>query len=274
MLSPGGIEEAVTVTAEATPLQTNTGQMAKTIESKQIQDLMLNGRNPINLALLKPGVRGGSSFNSFQPDSLTTGGFNINGSRSDENLITIDGAIATRTRSSGAIIGTVNVDTVQEIQVLTASYLPEYGRSSGGQIRFVTKSGGRDFHGDLYEFYRDEGLDANSWSRNNSPLPEQNSRARAVQLQPVRLRRRRPALSSRASSTRTGTSSSSSGRRSGSAGTARRPHARPCPRLAMRERRLQRAAEPGQPVLRPRRARPRPARPASRSRATSSRRTG
>src|SRR6266478_10029710 len=120
VLVPGGVDEEVTVVAEATPLQTNTGQVAKTIETKQIQDLMLNGRNPINLALLKPGVRGGAggSFGSFQPDSLSNGGFNINGSRSDENLITIDGAIATRTRAAGTIIGTVNVDTVQEIQIL------------------------------------------------------------------------------------------------------------------------------------------------------------
>ncbi|HYU41843.1 MAG TPA: carboxypeptidase regulatory-like domain-containing protein [Vicinamibacteria bacterium] len=177
VLNPGGLEETVTIVAEATPLQSSTGQVAKTIENKQIQDLMLNGRNPINLALLKPGVRGGAggSLNSFQPDSLSNGGFNINGSRSDENLITIDGAIATRTRSAGAIIGTVNVDTVQEIQILTASYLPEYGRSSGGQIRFVTKGGGRNFHADLFEFFRDDKLDANSWTRNNSPLPELNS---------------------------------------------------------------------------------------------------
>ncbi len=54
--------------------------------------------------------------------------------------------------------------------MLTASYLPEYGRSSGGQIRFVTQSGGRDFHGDLYGFFRDEGLDANSWTRNRAGL--------------------------------------------------------------------------------------------------------
>ena len=176
VLTPGGIEESVTVVAEATPLQTNTAQVSKTIESKQIQDLLLNGRNPINLAMLKPGVRSNTAINNFQPDSLTSGGFNINGGRSDDNLITIDGAIATRTRSSGAIIGTVNVDTVQEIQVLTASYLPEYGRSSGGQIRFVTKGGGRDFRGDIFGFFRDDRLDANSWSRNSSPLPEQNSK--------------------------------------------------------------------------------------------------
>src|SRR5262245_58319521 len=176
VLSPGGIEEEVTVMAEATPLQANTGQVAKTIENKQIQDLMVNGRNPINLALLKPGVRGGAggSLNSFQPDSISDGGFNINGSRGDENLVTIDGAIATRTRAAGAIIGIMNIDTVQEIQILAANYLPEYGRSAGGQIRFVTKGGGRSFRGDLFEFNRRPGLDANAWTRKQSPLPDVN----------------------------------------------------------------------------------------------------
>jgi hypothetical protein len=175
-LATGALEEVITVVAESTPLQGSTGQIAKTIEARQIQDLMINGRNPINLALLKPGVRGGAggSLNSFQPDTISDGGFIINGSRTDENLVTIDGAIATRTRAAGAIIGVVNIDTVQEIQVLTANYLPEYGRSAGGQIRFVTKGGGRTFKGDLFEFYRNESLDANSWTRKQSPLPQIN----------------------------------------------------------------------------------------------------
>src|SRR5436309_16077200 len=68
-------------------------------------------------------------------------------------------------------LGTLNVDTVQEIQVLTSNYLPEYGRSSGGQIRFVTKGGGHDFHGSLYVYVRNDALDANSWSRNASANP-------------------------------------------------------------------------------------------------------
>ena len=169
-LQTGGLSESVTVEARTTPLQFDS-QNRKTIELKDVQDMALNGRNPINLAMLKAGVRGGS-FNGMNADSLTTGGFNINGSRSDENVIFIDGAIATRTRSNGAIVGTVNVDTVQEIQVLTSNYLPEYGRSSGGQIRFVTKGGGHDFHGSLYDYVRNDKLDANSWSRNaaNNPL--------------------------------------------------------------------------------------------------------
>ncbi len=165
-LEAGNLTEEVTVTVEAAPLQTDVA-VRKTVESKDIEQLMLNGRNPINLAMLKAGVRGGE-FNSFNFDSLTNGGFNINGSRSDENLITVDGAISTRTRSAGANIGVLNIDALQEVQVLTANYMPEFGRSSGGQIRMVTKSGGSQFHGSLYEYYRDEGLDANSWSRNRS----------------------------------------------------------------------------------------------------------
>jgi Carboxypeptidase regulatory-like domain len=177
VLSPGGLEESVTIVAEATPIQGNTGQVAKTIESKQIQDLMINGRNPINLALLKPGVRGGAggSLNSFQPDSLSSGGFNINGSRSDENNITVDGATAIRTRSSGAIIGIQNVDAIQEVQVLTANYMPEFGRSSGGQIRFVTKSGSSRYSGSGSYFLRDDKLQANTWARNRSPNAIENS---------------------------------------------------------------------------------------------------
>ena len=174
VLATGALEEVISVTAESTPLQMNTGQVAKTIEAKQIQDMMLNGRNPFMLALLKPGVRG-LTFGQFSPTSpFVVQNIVINGARAQDNQVTYDGVTALRTRSSVAAIGVPNVDSLQEVQILTASYLPEFGRSSGGQIRFVTKSGGREFHGDLFGFYRDEALDANSWARNNSPLPEQN----------------------------------------------------------------------------------------------------
>ena len=174
-LELGPKTETVTVIGESTPLQTSTGQIAKTIEAKQIEDMMLNGRNPFMLAALKPGIRG-VSIGQFSPNSpFVAQGININGSRGDENQITYDGVTAVRTRSSVASIGVPNVDSLQEIQVLTASYLPEYGRSSGGQIRFVTKSGTRDFHGGFYGFFRDESLDANSWGRNRSTVASQNS---------------------------------------------------------------------------------------------------
>jgi Carboxypeptidase regulatory-like domain len=170
-LEAGVVTEEVVVVAETQRLQTDVA-VRKTVESKDIELLLLNGRNPINLALLKSGVRGGP-FNIFNFDSLTTGGFSINGSRSDDNLITVDGAIATRTRAAGAIIGVLNVDVLQEVQILTTNYMPEFGRSSGGQIRMVTKSGGREFRGSLYEYFRSDALDANAWSRNRSPDPRQ-----------------------------------------------------------------------------------------------------
>lgn len=169
-LEPGELVETVTVIGDWS-IQRDTAQIAKTVEARDIQDLALNGRNPINFVLLAPGVRGGP-FNSFNPDEVGAIGFSINGSRLEENLITFDGAIATRTRASGAVIGVPNADAVQEVKILTSNYLPEYGRSSGGQIRFVTKSGERDFHGGLFEFFRSSALDANSWGRNASNNPD------------------------------------------------------------------------------------------------------
>jgi hypothetical protein len=97
---------------------------------------------------------------------LDSGGFTINGGRSQDSLITFDGAVGIRTRANGTSVGTADLDTVQEVQVLTANYSAEYGRSASGQIRMVTKSGGKNFHGSLYEYFRNNNLDANSWSRN------------------------------------------------------------------------------------------------------------
>src|SRR6058998_1411728 len=169
-LELGSLEETVLVTAGAAFVQTTTAQVARTIETRQIQELTLNGRNPIFLASLKPGVRGGT-IGTFDPDSVSNGSFSINGARADEYLVTIDGAVATRTRSSGSMLGAQDVDTVEEVQVLTANYRAEYGRSSAGQIRFVTKSGTREFHGDVLENYRNAKLDENSWTRKHSGNP-------------------------------------------------------------------------------------------------------
>lgn len=173
LMTVGAIAESVEVKASAARVQTESAQVGRVVESKQIQDMTLNGRNPIYLALLKPGVTGGST-GTFDPDSVSNGGFNINGGRADEYVVMVDGAVATRTRSSGSMLGAQDVDSIQEVQILTANYGAEYGRSSAGQIRFVTKSGTRDFHGDLVENFRNSALDANDWTRNHSPLASQN----------------------------------------------------------------------------------------------------
>ena len=169
-LEVGNVAETVEVRASTSTVQTNTAQVARTVDSRQIQELTLNGRNPIFLALLKPGVRGGL-MGAFSPDSVTNGSFSINGARDDEYVVMVDGAIATRTRSSGSMLGAQDVETVEEVQILTANYRAEYGRSSAGQIRFVTKSGTSKFRGDVLENYRNAKLDANSWTRNRSGDP-------------------------------------------------------------------------------------------------------
>lgn len=170
----GGVSETVTVEASASAIQTETSALGKLVEGKQLSDLQLNGRNPIFLSLLKPGVRGGS-LAGFSFD-LNSGGFNINGSRSQDNLITFDGAVGVRTRSNGTSIGTADLDAVQEVQIMTANYSAEYGRAGGGQIRIVTKTGGQQFHGSAYEYLRNSALDANSWSNNRTGTPIQSSK--------------------------------------------------------------------------------------------------
>ena len=172
-LETGALSESVTVTADSPLLQTDTS-LRKTIESKDIEQLSFSGRNPIGVVGLKAGVVGGS-FNNYNFSDLGNGGFSINGSRTDENNITVDGATAIRTRSNGAIIGIQNVDALQEVQVLTGDYMPEYGRVSGGQIRMVTKGGGNRFHGSGSFFLRDDKLQANTWTRNKSPNALENS---------------------------------------------------------------------------------------------------
>jgi hypothetical protein len=174
-MQTGTIAEELTVTASVPPLQTDVA-IRKTVEAKDIEQLSFSGRNPIGVVGLKAGVMGGN-FNTRGFSDLGNGGFNINGGRPEENNITIDGATAVRTRSSGNIVGIQNVDAIQEVQVLTANYMPEFGRASSGQIRFVTKSGSSRYSGSGSYFYRDDKLQANTWARNRSPNALENSGA-------------------------------------------------------------------------------------------------
>ncbi len=171
----GSLAESVDIVATAAPLQTDSAQVGRVVETKQIEDLTLNGRNPLYLPLLLAGVNSSSSIATFDPDGLGNGNFSINGGRTDENGITVDGAVALRTRANGAILGTLNVDTLQEVQVLTADCSAEYGRVSGGQIRYITKSGGHDFHGGLWEYFKNDALNTNTWARNASGIASQAS---------------------------------------------------------------------------------------------------
>jgi predicted heme/steroid binding protein len=165
-LEVGAATETVEVSATATVLQTESASVQADVTRQQIDALELNGRNPIFMANLVPGTRGGNlsglSFN------FTQGPTTINGARTQESLITYDGAPAVRTRSNGTSLGAADVDSTQEIQILTADYAAEYGRSSGGQIRIITRSGTQDFHGAAYDYIRNDVFNANTWTRNHT----------------------------------------------------------------------------------------------------------
>jgi hypothetical protein len=166
-LTVGATTETVEVSATASVLQTESSSVQQLVTRQQIDGLELNGRNPIFMANLVPGTRGGNlSGLSF---SFSQGPNNINGARTQESLITFDGAPAVRTRSNGTSLGSADVDSTQEIQILTANYAPEYGRSSGGQIRVVTRSGGQQFHGAAFEYVRNTAFNANTWTRTHTP---------------------------------------------------------------------------------------------------------
>lgn len=176
-LDLGLVTESITVTTSATTIERETAQIGRVVESRQVADLTLPGRNPIVLPLLKAGVVGGD-FSSFNPTSLGGAGLSISGGQQSGNNITFDGVPAVRTRieTSGAMIGQLNPDTIQEVQISTATYRAEYGRAMDGQVRFVTKSGTQDFHGTASYFFRNSKLDANTWVRNRSTNTDESSR--------------------------------------------------------------------------------------------------
>src|SRR6059058_446054 len=166
-LTVGTASQTVEVSASAVQLQTESAAVQKLITREQIDSLELNGRNPIGLAALVPGARSGTLANLIF--AFSQGPANFNGSRNPENLITYDGAPATRTRSNGTSLGAADVDSTQEVEILTSNYPAEYGRTSGAQIRIVTKTGTQTFHGAAYEYLKNDAFNANTWARNANP---------------------------------------------------------------------------------------------------------
>lgn len=166
-MAVGAVTESVVVSATASQLQTESGAIEKNVTTQQIESLEINGRNPLYMASLVPGIRTSNTMGDLHY-SLDSGGYNINGSRVQDTIITFDGAPAVRTRANGTSIAVADTDSTQEMQILTGDYAAEYGRAAGGQIRIITKSGSRDFHGAAYEYFRNSAMNANTWTRNQS----------------------------------------------------------------------------------------------------------
>jgi hypothetical protein len=166
-LTVGTSNQSVTVTASTAAVQSESATLGQLVEHQTVELTELNGRNPIFLAGLMPGVLGGNlATNSF---NYSNGGFNINGARTENTIIYFDGAVGIRTRANSSRgIGAADLDSTEEVQVLTSNYSAEYGRQSGGEVRVVSKSGTSQFHGSLYEYFRNPRLEANTWSRNDT----------------------------------------------------------------------------------------------------------
>ena len=161
VLNPSAVSESVSVTAAAEQVKTDSGDVSQTLDNRKIDEVAMNGRNYYNLLNLLPGV----TTSALDPVSVgvnMTGTF-INGSRNPSTGVFMDGVnnIANDQNSYQAVVP--NPDTIAEVKVLTSSYAAEYGGNAGAMITLISKSGGRDFHGSLFEYFRNEKLDARSF---------------------------------------------------------------------------------------------------------------
>ncbi len=177
-LTVGSIAEQVTV-GGATPLvETANATLGVVIDEKKVVDLPLNGRNFTQLGTLIPGVvappvaLGGQSGDAT-PGGFgnVTGGFSVNGQRNQSNNFLLDGATNNDTFNTGFVLRPPP-DAIQEFKILTHSYNAEYGRNAGSVVNVVTKSGTNEWHGSVWEFNRDDALEArNFFAPKNQPKP-------------------------------------------------------------------------------------------------------
>ena len=156
-LEPGSIDATVTITGATTELvETSKTAIATTVDQQRIENLPINERNYLSFALTTSTV-GRDNGRPIGPAPTT--GLNFGGQRGRSNLVQVDGADNTD-NSVNASRSTVSQEAVQEFQVVTNSFAPEFGRSAGGVVNVVTKSGTNDFHGNVFGFLRDNDFQA------------------------------------------------------------------------------------------------------------------
>src|SRR5262252_11172012 len=178
----GPSKESVTVEAGAPLVNTSDATVSTLIDRKFVEDLPLNGRSFQTLIMLTPGVV--VTQTAFDDQ----GQFSVNGQRADANYFTVDGVSANfgvtgyfplvqtaggalpALSVSGGTNSLVSVDAMQEFRIQTSSFAPEFGRTPGGQISIVTRSGTNAFHGTLFEYFRNDVLDAKDWFANFNNL--------------------------------------------------------------------------------------------------------
>jgi len=187
-LAVGSATETVNVDATADMIDTQDASVSTVVDRQFADRLPLNGRSFQSLIELTPGV-------VLTPNNGSeTGQFSINGQRDYSNYWTVDGVSANigfsaagyvgegmsgslgGTNVFGGTNGLVSVDALQEFRIQTSTYAPEFGRTPGGQISIVTRSGSNQFHGTLFNYFRNEALDANDWFANQAGLRKPQER--------------------------------------------------------------------------------------------------
>jgi Carboxypeptidase regulatory-like domain/TonB-dependent Receptor Plug Domain len=160
-MEPGAVTESVQVTDNgAVALETETSSFEYSIKPEDISNLPLPSRDVLGLLGIVSGVS-----TDGDPTNPNTESISINGSRTLQTEITVDG-VSGLTGGTGRIMRSPSAETLQEVRVLTSAYSAEFGRTSGGFINGVFKSGGNQYHGAVYEYFRNDKLNANSFFRN------------------------------------------------------------------------------------------------------------
>jgi hypothetical protein len=175
-LEIGASNETISVEAQTPLLQADNATVSSTVTAKAVQDLPLNGRNFVQLVQLIPGANegpGNGLTSGGRPDDRRTNaaGISVNGQDDTLNNWVVDG-IDNNERIIGSIGIKPNVEGIQEITVQTNSYAPEAGRTAGGVINIVTRSGSNQFHGSVYEFFRNDIFDGRSVLQTSGKKPE------------------------------------------------------------------------------------------------------
>jgi outer membrane receptor protein involved in Fe transport len=174
-LQLGDVNQSISVSdTQSQMLETASSEVSQVINAAQVADLPLNGRNFDDLIPLMAGATTGMQGQS-------NGGYNLNGSRSDSNLFVIEGQ--SNNDFNNNLLIRPEIDAIQEFQILTATFSAEYGSTGGGIVSVQLKSGGNQFHASLFEFLRNDVLDANNFFANDIPLASGQTSAPREELQ-------------------------------------------------------------------------------------------
>lgn len=171
----GSTSEQITVEATTPLIDTATSQKAFTINSKQVLETSLDGRDFQSLIRTAPGVVSNDT-SDFRLAFNNTDSFHVNGLRGSQNNVFMDGSINTDVGANDGQYTQLSMDAVGEFKVQTSTFNAEYGRIAGVLIAANTKSGGQKFHGTLYEFNRNDAYDANSFFNNLQGAPKSKLR--------------------------------------------------------------------------------------------------